>query len=195
MKYGQFVLSAVPAIAAIMLFNQAAKAQDSSSAQFTVTGAAPKVCALPSPVATSFTNNATFASNTLSITQFINPHTALVNSSSLSLQFPNSLCNYSAKFSLQSQNGGLIPASTSAIGGGSRAFLQNVPYTVFANWGALNLLLDTSMSNGNAMTVSYNTNGAITGNLTLTFATAVSTLPVPQGTYQDTLVLKIGAPM
>jgi Spore Coat Protein U domain len=195
MKYGQRILPVFSVIAITMLFSQVAKAQDSSNAQFSVTGTAPKVCALTSPVATSLANNAAFASNTLTITQFINPNTAHVNASSLSLQFPNSLCNYNAKFSLQSQNGGLTSATASAISGGSRAFLQNVPYTVFANWGSLNLLLDTSLSNGSAMTASYNTNGAISGNLTLTIATAISTLPVPQGTYQDTLTLKIGAPM
>ena len=142
---------------------------------------------------TETANNATFASNTINITQFIDPNTALVTPASLSLQFPNTMCNYSAKVSLQSKSGGLVASNGSAVANSSGAFLQNVPYTVNASWGSFSLLLDTSTSKGS--TVVGDTSGATAGNLTLTIATAASTLPVPQGNYQDTLTLKIGAPM
>jgi hypothetical protein len=168
-------------------------AQDSGSTQFTITGTAPNICALPAPAATGTANNATFASNTVTLTQFLNPNTALVNPSSLAVQFPNTLCNYNATVSLSSKSGGMVASNTSTIAGGSGTFLQNVPYTVTANWGSFSLLLDTSTSNGSTLSVSKQTGGANAGNLTLTFATQVSALPVAQGSYQDTVTVKIGA--
>jgi hypothetical protein len=189
----QLSILALPVFTVAAFLSAAAQADDSASTQFTITGTAPKVCALPVPVTTGTANNATFASNTINITQFIDPNTALVTPASLSLQFPNTLCNYSAKVSLQSKSGGLVASNGSAVASSSGAFLQNVPYTVNASWGSFSLLLDTSTSKGG--TVVGETAGATAGNLTLTIATAASTLPVPQGNYQDILTLKIGAPM
>lgn len=140
-------------------------------------------------------SNASFASNTINITQLVDPNTALVTPASLSLQFPNTLCNYNATVSLQSKSGGLVSNNASTVANGSGGFLQNVPYTVNASWGSFSLALDTSASKGSTVTASNQTSGATAGNLTLIIATSASTLPVPQGTYQDTLTLKIGAPM
>ncbi len=195
MTYARSSLLVLQVLAALTLLSPAVQAQDSGSTQFTITGTAPKVCALPVPVTTGTASNATFASNTINITQFVDPNTALVTPSNLSLQFPNTLCNYSATVSLQSKSGGLVSNNASTVASGSGAFLQNVPYIVNASWGSFNLLLDTSTSKGSTLTAANQTNGATAGNLTLTIATAASTLPVLQGSYQDTLTLKIGAPM
>jgi hypothetical protein len=191
----RMLFTAFLAIAAAQLLSPASWADESASTEFKVTGTATKVCVLPAPVTTGTAANATFASNTISITQFIDPNTALVTPSRLSLQFPNTLCNYNAKVSLQSKSGGLVSTDASTIANGSGAFLQNVPYSVTANWGTFSLVLDTTASKGAAVTAASDTSGATSGNLTLTIATAASMLPVPQGTYQDTLLLKIGAPM
>ena len=102
MKSLQLSVLALPVFTVATFLSAAAQADDSASTQFTIAGTAPKVCALPVPVATGTANNATFASNTINITQFIDPNTALVTPASLSLQFPNTMCNYSAKVSLQS---------------------------------------------------------------------------------------------
>lgn len=183
-------------LAAAAFLTPSVQAQNASaSTQFTVTGTAPNICVLPAPQTTGTANNATFASNTVNITQFVNQNTALVNASNLSLQFPGTLCNYNATVSIQSKSGGLVSANGSAVASGSGAFLQSVPYTVNATWGSVNLTLDTSTANGSTMTVSAPTNGATSGNLTLLFATQASSLPVPQGTYQDTVTVKIGASM
>jgi hypothetical protein len=194
MTHARPSLLVLQVLAAATLLSPVVQAQESASTQFTITGTAPKVCALPSPVTTGTASNATFASNAINITQFVDPNTALVTPSSLSLQFPNTLCNYNATVSLQSRSGGLVSNNASTVANGSGAFLQNVPYTVNASWGSFSLLLDTSQK-GSSSTVSNQTNGATAGNLTLTIATAASTIPVLQGSYQDTLTLKIGAPM
>ncbi len=170
-----------------------ALAQDSGSAQFTITGTAPNICVLPAPVATGAANNATYASNTITLTQLVNPTTALVNASSLTVQFPNTLCNYPANVSLSSKSGGLVAGNGATIAGGSGTFLQNVPYAVTASWGSFSLVLDTATSNGNTLTVSKPVGGANAGNLSLNFSTQASTLPVAQGTYTDTVTVKIGA--
>ena len=172
-----------------------ARAQDSATAQFTLTGTAIPVCNLPAPVTTGAAANATFASNTITLTQFIDPQTALVNQSNLTVQFPNTLCNYNATVTLSSKNGGMVAGNGSVIAGGSGTFLTKVPYTASASWGSFSLALDTSALSGAAAAVSKQTGGANSGNLLLTFATQASAAPVAQGTYQDVLTIKIGAPM
>ena len=172
-----------------------AYAQDLASAQFTVTGTAIPVCNLPAPVTAGTAMNATFASNTITLPQFIDPQTALVNQSNLTVQFPNTLCNYNATVTLSSKNGGMIASNASAIAGGSGTFLQKVPYTVAASWGNFSLSLDTTALSGASNAVSKQTGGANAGNLALTFATQASAIPVAQGTYQDVLTIKVGAPM
>lgn len=170
-------------------------AQDSASTQLTITGTAIPVCNLLAPVTAGSATNATFASNTITLTQFIDPQTALVNQSNLTVQFPNTLCNYNATVTLSSKNGGMTASNASVIAGGSGAFLQKVPYTVAANWGNFSLALDTSALSGASTSVSKQTGGANAGNLSLTFATQASAVPVAQGTYQDVLTIKVGAPM
>jgi hypothetical protein len=193
MPRSQFLLLSLLGLSIGAPFAPQALAQESGSTQITVTGTAPKVCVLPAPVTTGTATNATFASNAINITQFVDPNTALVTPSSLSLQFPNTLCNYSANVSLKSQNGGLISSNGMTVASGSGAFLQNVPYTANLSWGSFNLALDTTSAHSTV--VSNPTSGATAGNLTLTIATQASSLPVVQGTYQDTLMLKIGAVM
>ena len=147
------------------------------------------------PVTAGSATNASFASNTITLTQFIDPQTALVNQSNLTVQFPNTLCNYNATVTLASKNGGMVASNVAAIAGGSGTFLQKVPYSVATSWGSFSLALDTSVLSGSSTAVSKQTGGANMGNLSLTFATQTSALPVAQGTYQDVLTIKIGAPM
>ena len=74
-------------------------------------------------------------------------------------------------------------------------FLRNVPYTLQAIWGSVNLLLDTNGSNGSSVVAQGLRGGAISGNLTLNFATAASSSLVSQGSYHDTVLITIGTPM
>lgn len=196
MTRSRHLLISLLALAAVALPSTRVLADSgSASTQFTVNAQAPNVCSLPSPQTTGAATNATFAGNAVNITQFVDPNSAKVVASTLSLQYPNTLCNYSTTLSIQSKSGGLVSSNATPVASGAGTFLQNVPYTIQASWGPLNLMLDTTGSNGNAVLAQGQSSGAISGNLTLNFATAASSLPVPQGTYQDTVSIKIGTPM
>ena len=162
----------------------------SASTSFTVTGVAVPVCLLGAATATGGQTNATYAANTITLTQFIDPSTALVTASTMPLQISNAMCNYNAWLSISSANGGLTSSTASTVVGGS--FLTIVPYTVQASWGTLSITLDTSTGNKVAKVQAA---GANVGALSLNFATQPSTLPVVQGSYSDVVTVKVGASM
>jgi hypothetical protein len=184
-------LVAVAFLALASASSQAAAQADTTSASqtFTINGTAAAVCLLGTPNS-SGSNNATYAANTITLTQFIDPSTALVNAASMTLNISNAMCNYSAWLSIGSQNGGLKPSSAATVVSGSGGFLTLVPYTVTANWGAVQVMLDTSSGNNTAR---VQAGGANSGSLSLVFATQKSSLPVVQGNYSDTVTVKIGA--
>jgi hypothetical protein len=155
-----------------------------------VTTTALAVCVLSSPAAAGASINASYASNTITLTQLIDPTTASVNQASLTLQIANAICNNNAWLSLRSQNGGLTSSSASGVTSGSGGFLTVIPYTAAARWGGLNLTLDTSTG---VNVAKVPTGGANSGSLSLGIATQKSALPVVQGTYSDVLTVKIGA--
>ena len=165
-----------------------AGADQSSSTQISITGVAWPVCQLPSPKAAG-SSYASFDNSTVTFTQFLDPQTALVQPSNITLRFAGAMCNYNANVSLSSKNGGLVSSSTPTALSGAGSFLQIVPYTVTAAWGTVGVTLDTST--GTSATAPAG--GANAADLTLTIATQKSALPVMQGVYQDTLIVKIGA--
>jgi hypothetical protein len=185
--------AAVALLAAVGVFAQAAKADDTSSASqtFTINGTAAPVCLLGTPNA-SGSNNATFSANTITLTQFIDSSTALVNDASMTLETSKAMCNYNAWLSVSSQNGGLKPNNATPVLSGSGGFLTLVPYTVDANWGAVHVSLDTSSGNTIAR---VQAGGANSGSLSLVIATHKSSLPVVQGNYSDVVTVKLGASM
>jgi hypothetical protein len=148
------------------------------------------VCVLGSASASGAASNATYAANLITLTQFLDPTTALVNQSTLRLQIANAMCNYNAWLSLSSQNGGLTSSNAGGVAAGSEGFLTVVPYNVQANWGSINLSLDTGTG---AKLAKVQAGGANSGNLSLTFTTEKSALPVVQGTYSDVVTVKVGA--
>jgi hypothetical protein len=171
---------------------QAARADDASSASttFTVSGVAAQVCLLGTPAPAGAASNATFSANTITLTQFIDPSTALVNDASMTLQIANAMCNYNAWLSVSSQKGGLKSGNATQVVAGSQGFLTVVPYTVQATWGAISVLLDTSTG---ATVARTQAGGANSAGLSLAFATRKSALPVVQGTYTDVVTVQIGA--
>jgi hypothetical protein len=182
------------AITAIALGASGALADDTSSAStsFTITGVAVPVCVLSSPAASGSSVNATFALNTVSLTQLIDPNTALVNDSALTLEVSHAMCNYAAWLSLGSRNGGLTSSNASGVASGSGGFLTVVPYTAAATWGGMSVSLDTTSG---LKVAKAQATGANSGSLVINVATQKSQLPVVQGTYSDVLTVKLGAPL
>ena len=190
----RYLLISLLALATVAPLSTGVLADGSASTEFTVSAVAPAVCSLPSPRITGTAVNATLAGNAITITQFIDPNTATVIPSTLSLEYPNALCNWNAWLSIQSKSGGLVSKDALPAASGSGTLLQIVPYTLQANWGPIHLLLDTNSSPG--VPVKGQSNGPIYASLTLNFATAAnSSLPVAYGTYLDTVLIKIGVPM
>jgi hypothetical protein len=193
MTHPQYLLICLLALATVAPLSTEVLADGSASSEFTVTAQVPGVCSLPLPQITGTAVNATFAGSAITITQFTDPNNARVIPSTLSLLYQGALCNYGATLSIQSKSGGLVSKDAAPLASAAGTFLQTVPYTLQATWGPINLLLDTNSSPGGL--VKGQSNGPIYGNLTLNFATAASSLPVPQGTYLDTVLIKIGLPM
>jgi hypothetical protein len=186
-----FTLSVALAIA-FAVPEVSAQSADTSSASttFQIKGFAPQVCQLPGQAAVAgAVTNATYSSNIVTLTDFIDSTTAFVKGSTLTLKFDRAMCNYEAYLSLSSQNGGMTSSDAKQAAAGD--FLSRVDYTVTANWGSIsNLVLDTSKA---ARSVNLQSAGANSGPLTLTFATKDGTVPVVNGNYTDTVTVQIGA--
>ncbi len=171
------------------VFAQAASDLHHHHHHLSVAATSMPVCTLSSPAISGSSVNASYAANTITLTQLIDPTTALVNQASLTLQIVNAMCNNNAWVSLRSQNGGLTSAN-SGVASGSGGFLAVIPYTVAATWGGLNLTLDT---NSGVNVAKVPTGGANSGSLSLNVVTQKSASPVVQGTYSDVLTVKVGA--
>ena len=173
---------------------QAGLAQEASNTprhhQLSVTTMVMPVCTLSTPTVSGPSVNASYAANTITLTQVVDPTTALVNEASVTLQVANAMCNNNAWLRLQSRNGALTSNAAAGGASGSGEFLTVIPYTVAANWGRLNLTLDTSTG---AKVAKEPTGGANAGSLSLNLVTQKSALPVLQGTYSDVLTVKVGA--
>jgi hypothetical protein len=169
------------------------RAEDNSSAGVNIgmTGVAVPVCLLGAPTPAGG-SNATYAANAITLTEFIDPSTALVKQSSMTLQISNAMCNYNAYLSVTSQNGGLTSADASGVVGDAGSFMTVVPYTLQASWGNVNVTLNTKDGNKKAQVQAGGANSAA---MSLNFATQNSTLPVVQGHYTDTVTVKVGAAM
>jgi spore coat protein U-like protein len=162
---------------------------------FTVNARALGACSVPSPQITWTAVNATFAGVAINITQFGGPNNDRAIASAISLEDPDTLCNYSIRVSIRSKNGGLVQSRAMAVASKTGAFPWIVPYTLQATWGSVNLLLDTNGPNGHPVVAQGLSSGPLFGNLTLNFATPANSLPVPSGYYHDTVVIEAGIPM
>jgi hypothetical protein len=155
-----------------------------------LTANAAPVCTLSSPAVSGSSINASYALSSVTLTQLIDPTTALANDSSITLQIAHALCNHSAWLSLGSRNGGLTSSTGASVMSGQ--FLTVVPYVAAASWGGLTLTLDT----GSGVKIAKGqVAGANSGSLSLNIAVLKSAAPVVQGTYSDVLTVKIGAPL
>lgn len=183
---------------ALLISAGAAQAADSASSAITIQGVAENVCNIPTAPGTGTPSNITVGASTaattaLTITDFINDTTAVANSASITLTFANAMCNYAHNLGLKTTNGGLTQqAGGSTAVGGSGTFLSRVDYTASASFGGVTTSNLVTAGTA-AASVSSGVSGANLGDLVVTFSIAAGAVPVLQGTYQDTLTVKIGA--
>jgi hypothetical protein len=174
---------------AALFLTPATYAADSASSELTISGTSPQICQMPDPSATN-TGNASYTNAEITVTNLVNPQDATVQSWSASLNYTEVMCNYAAVLSLKSQNGGMtvIGTQTTPVGG---QFLTKVDYTATAKWGSLSELVLNTSSDG-VEPVSLQTAGANKADLTVDIETDASNIPLLEGQYQDTLIIKVG---
>jgi hypothetical protein len=172
----------------------AAQQSGTASTEITIKGTADPVCAMTAPVPNGEVNTS-YAQNTITISNFINQTDATVLPSSITLRFPQVMCNTKAKVALTSANGGLVPTTPIADAvAGSGNFLKKVSYAVNGTWGQVSLpTLDTAQNTVPGASVETLAPGANSSELVLTVSTVQGTVPVIQGVYQDTLTVKVSA--
>ena len=162
---------------------------DSSSVEIQMSGYAQPVCQLPGGTQKS-ASNATFNNGLLTIPNLIDQNTAMVKAASVTIEFPNVMCNYKATISIGSMNGGL--KTDGAIPNLSGDFLEKVSYKIQGTWGGLALpTLDTSTAG--TTPVNKDAGGANRGTLQLIVSTVDGNTPVVAGDFKDNLVLKVGS--
>lgn len=188
MSKKQFLIAALTGLMATSS-TAPADAAGSASTELQIKGTAQSVCRMPAPNATDQANTAV-SNLTITVQNLINQQDATVQAWNATLGFTDVMCNYAAVLSMHSQNGGMTPVTpaTQPVAG---QFLTRVDYTATANWGSLNsLVLNTATQHDTP--VSVQAAGANRGDLTVRLETTPSTIPLVQGEFQDTLVIKVG---
>ncbi len=189
------LLTALLPCAFEMLLAHAAAAQDSQAQSFTLRGRAEAACGFSAPQSTQASNMALAASsssqNLISITSLLNPNTAQLQPGSISLTMKG-LCNHSHSLTVTSANGGL----TRQIGSAAplvNGFARRIDYTAKVSWAAASASLLTSGISGQKTPAAV-TLGAFSGDLSLQIdidASGAGNLPLPAGTYTDTLTVTL----
>jgi hypothetical protein len=176
-------------LSSMCLGAHSAQSADSASGELQIQGVAQPVCLMPDPTAVN-SGNASVQSMTVTVNNLIDQQTARIQAWQASLNYPGVMCNYGATLSLRSLNGGMKPVgpTLTAVGG---TFLTQANYTATATWGTLpNLVLNTA-SNGTDP-VSLVSPGPNLADLLVSIQSPASTSPLSEGTYQDTLIIKVG---
>lgn len=170
----------------------AALAVDHGSHNFDMGGEAVPICQMPAPT-TSSTNNASFDGSKLSIAELLDENTAMVKASEVIISYPGTMCNWAATLSVASANGAMIRTSgTDTAVAGSGQFLDRIHYTVNVQWGQISIdNFNTALLTGDRK-ISKATGGANRADLIVTVRTAEGNTPVLNGTYTDTLTVKVG---
>jgi hypothetical protein len=166
-----------------------AKAADSASGELQLRGTAPRVCQMPDPTAVN-SGNASVQSMTITVNDLVNQQDSTIQAWQASLNYAGVMCNYSATLSLRSLNGGMkiVGPAVQPVGG---TFLTQVNYTATAKWGNLSDLILNTAANGTDP-VSLQSTGPNKADLLINLNTPASTVPLVEGQFQDTLIIKVG---
>jgi hypothetical protein len=188
---------ALAAVAAAALAATGANAQSpTSTANFTVIGSAPKICAISGPTLTStnLVNIDSLDGTTLKIAQLTDSTTLSTLPASAEVSF-DAVCNYAHTISIQSLNNGLWrDGSTQAPQNG---FADAVPWTGRLQWGTLNRTFTFGAQNRQIQTFPFAVAGPNAGQLLLDISiqagstNAVANGPLLAGNYQDTIYVTL----
>jgi len=181
------------ALAIAYLHTTSAQADPEASMELTIEGHAEEVCVLPEPQHTQL-ENAGFSGQVIEIDQMIDASDATLNSALVRLKFPDVMCNYAAKVSLTTVNGGLVRtgAGQTTAASGSGEFLETVDYRLNGSWGGVALPDISTQSVSANHTASVQADGANRADLIIDITVDSNATPVLTGQYSDDIRLKVG---
>ncbi len=155
-----------------------------------LSGVAPSACLISTPTAAAGSNSsfqpAGTQSGQVTITQMVDPNTAVPVASSINLALPI-ICNAAHNVTVSTTNGGLARAGVAPGAGPVGGFRQFLPYQVTATWAG-----QTQNATSQAgTTVSINSSDGAAGQLSLTIAVPGGGDPMVAGAYSDQVVVQL----
>lgn len=194
------ILGTMAAIAALALGCGAAMADDPGTKQLSLSGTVPKSVSVPATSSGEGNVNATVngSNNSVSFTALVNTDLTVKSDTTAVIAYPEVTTNTSMKISLTSTNGGLVRPLT-----GSETVPDGFTNTIDYQASARITLGDTN-TDTEALFVTPTNSTAVTGSLppfsekTITvdvryMTPRVSGAKLMEGTYSDTLTLRIGS--
>lgn len=155
-----------------------------------LSGQAPSACLISTPTSASGANS-TFQpsgaqSGQVTITQLVDPTTAVPVASSINLALPI-ICNAAHNVTVSTTNGGLARTGAAAGAPPVGGFRQFLPYQVSASWAG-------QTANGTSQagpTVVINSSDGAAGQLSLTIDVPGGGDPMVAGAYNDQVVIQL----
>jgi len=184
---------AILMLAGLGLSSVEAYADSEASMDFTIEGTAEQVCIMPEPSVMS-SDNTSVSGQTITIDTLINEGDATLNTASVQLKFPDVMCNYPAKVSIESGRGGLIRLDQGAAEAlaGSEEFKDRIDYRVSGSWGTLQLPQFTTEGVSERYSESVQADGANKADMIVNLTVDGQEIPVLTGSYTDNIVVKVG---
>jgi hypothetical protein len=174
------LLAAVPAGAQVV---------DTASQRIELAGDAPPACVLSEPVASAAVNavyaGGSASTGQVSISQLVDPTTALPRESAIVLTFP-AACNASHTISVRSGNGGLLRAGGQPVGATAGGFGEFLTYDLGVDWAG-----GTAVQSSNAGALDIVNPRPNAGSLVLRVNTPSSEVPLAAGQYSDSIVVVV----
>jgi len=190
MKY-----TASTALAALLAIQPVqALANSDASIGFTLEGMVEQVCVMPDPNLAGATNASFGNGNTITVDEVMDDTTGTLNDASLTLTFPDMMCNYPARIVMRSKNGALKRTTNQDVNAvaDSANFLEEIDYRVIGNWGSINFPEFATSDGGPNYEVEVLASGANKADLNLQFIINGTDEPVLLGTYRDTFTVEVG---
>ncbi|MGH1351625.1 MAG: hypothetical protein ACRBBN_12595 [Methyloligellaceae bacterium] len=178
------------------VYNKYGKKKDSSS-ETPSTNIKPS-CFLPSLPTPGFSTNAVYSptgglnGGAVSFNQAIDKNTARLKQSTIHLLFPGARCNYRAYLSIKSVRGGMVNSENLQQ---VSSFLNKIDYTASATFCGISTQFNTVGTGLSGSSKQCSITNAAQSDLNLTIQTIPGNTPLLAGTYNDTLVIKIGSPL